>query len=380
MRGQLQTSHSRSVDQTYRCTNSQGFASATGRVSNAKIYCARTAQNKSPGPDLKDVPIAPILPGQIGVIGSAGAQYTTTEQTFTTTIGRRDVGQSNTPDNQHVPNQTRRIELRPDINPFKSQLLVASNGGDPKDETQPGIAGSPGPQDFPTREIGRDNELIYNPNKAAPDDIQNITDVDKNGLPDNDANNDGIPDNGYYRSCVAIPVEGMSVSEPPWGYAPREKEAADEEAAIKKAKSPGAPSASTTFYYQESFPDKYDGRDYTLPVGGNKTSYDKPLDTSHELTRTGSTANYRTVHLQRLANPMLPWNPEPTLADGKTPNPEYRPNLPINPYRTIDSASVNLTAFNGTSGREADYPNPSKQMDDGKMPPLGSRYDGSRPV
>ncbi len=56
----------------------------------------------------------------------------------------------------------------------------------------------------------------------------------------------------------------------------------------------------------------------------NPRWYDKPFDTAHELTRTGTTANYRMVHLQRLANPLLPWNPEPKLADGKTANPEYQ--------------------------------------------------------
>ena len=92
----------------------------------------------------------------------------------------------------------------------------------------------------------------------------------------------------------------------------------------------------------------------------NVDSYDKPFDgwpekrIAPELMRTGTTANYRVFHLQRLANPMLPWNPQPLLADGKTANPEYNANLPINPYLTVDTASVNLTAFNGTSRVEHD--------------------------
>ena len=72
------------------------------------------------------------------------------------------------------------------------------------------------------------------------------------------------------------------------------------------------------------------------------------VDVKTATVRNGTTANYRSVHLQRLANPLLPWNPGPKLADGSA-NPEHQPNLPINPYRTIDSSSVNLTAFNGAS-------------------------------
>ena len=56
------------------------------------------------------------------------------------------------------------------------------------------------------------------------------------------------------------------------------------------------------------------------------------------------------------------------LADGKTPNPDYRPNLSINPYRTIDSSSVNLTAFNGVSRAEGKLPKTpvDKQVKEGK--------------
>jgi hypothetical protein len=43
----------------------------------------------------------------------------------------------------------------------------------------------------------------------------------------------------------------------------------------------------------------------------------------------GTKVNFRTIHLQRLANPLLPWNKDE------------------NPYLTIDSMSVDLTVFNG---------------------------------
>ena len=92
-----------------------------------------------------------------------------------------------------------------------------------------------------------------------------------------------------------------------------------------------------------------------------------PLDECAELYRNGTTANYRMIHLQRLANPMLPWNPLPKKADG-TPDPDHRPNLPVNPYRTLDSSSVNLTAFNGVSRAESDLDIP-KQTAEGKNRP-----------
>ena len=42
----------------------------------------------------------------------------------------------------------------------------------------------------------------------------------------------------------------------------------------------------------------------------------------------------KIIHLQRLANPLLPYNNTPT-------DPNY------NPYRTIDTMPIDLTAFNG---------------------------------
>jgi hypothetical protein len=47
------------------------------------------------------------------------------------------------------------------------------------------------------------------------------------------------------------------------------------------------------------------------------------------LGHDGTTANFRTVHLQRLANPMTDWNTQ------------------TNPYLTVDTMSVDLTVFNG---------------------------------
>ena len=77
--------------------------------------------------------------------------------------------------------------------------------------------------------------------------------------------------------------------------------------------------------------------------GHYEPATDDPLDKNRGaewdfLLNTGTQANFRTVHLQRLANPLLPWN------------------ALTNPYLTIDSSSVDVTAFNGAkddSGSQA---------------------------
>jgi hypothetical protein len=77
------------------------------------------------------------------------------------------------------------------------------------------------------------------------------------------------------------------------------------------------------------------GIDYD-PTIGYLTPYDTPRDKfmqpsawDNYLKYNGTFPRYAVVHLQRLANPLLPYD-------------AY-----ANPYRTIDSMSVNLTTFNG---------------------------------
>lgn len=73
---------------------------------------------------------------------------------------------------------------------------------------------------------------------------------------------------------------------------------------------------------------------------------DTPLDESrtysgndrHAISVTGTTAPFRMIHLQRLANPLIPYNAQ------------------TNPYRTIDSLPVDLTSFTGWSQNQNDTP------------------------
>jgi hypothetical protein len=63
---------------------------------------------------------------------------------------------------------------------------------------------------------------------------------------------------------------------------------------------------------------------------------------------TGTWEDVRTAFLQRLANPLLPWNPMP----GKT---GHNVNLPLNPYLTVDWMPLDLTVFNGEDTAPASW-------------------------
>lgn len=73
-----------------------------------------------------------------------------------------------------------------------------------------------------------------------------------------------------------------------------------------------------------------------------------------QVLRTGGKVDFRTIHLQRLADPTRAWNPQKTLPDGTTPDPNFNPALPVNPYLTIDTTSVDLVVFNGVIGTDPD--------------------------
>jgi hypothetical protein len=205
--------------------------------------------------------------------------------------------------------------------------------------------------------------LINNSQKAGGT-VENITDPNNDSLPDAVTTTPGVPDKGFYRCSVAIPIEGMTVSEPPWGWGPREEEAADEELAIAKSnQQPGWPPPTKNVYPFNPLGASGEGAYYSPAAPNNVFSYDKPFDRAAELVRTGTTANYRTIHLQRLANPLLPWNPPPNQYKDSTGKDMHRPNLPINPYRTVDSSTVNLTVFNGPSEEEHRIKPPGRYAD-----------------
>ena len=67
-------------------------------------------------------------------------------------------------------------------------------------------------------------------------------------------------------------------------------------------------------------------------------AWEPPLDTPLDKGRLDDPyyARYATIHLQRLANPLLSWEEDAT-----------RPMNSTNPYITISSFEVDLTVFNG---------------------------------
>lgn len=78
-----------------------------------------------------------------------------------------------------------------------------------------------------------------------------------------------------------------------------------------------------------------------FPPGANDEGHyspaiDAPLDSTRSaewsfLMNDGTLTNFRAVHLQRLANPLLPWNPV------------------TNPYMTVDTSSADVTPYNGVT-------------------------------
>ena len=89
-----------------------------------------------------------------------------------------------------------------------------------------------------------------------------------------------------------------------------------------------------------------------------------------ELVRTSTTPNYRTNGASAAAGqPELPWNPLPGQYQDAAGTDLYRPNLPVNPYRTIDSSTVNLTTFNGTSSEEHNIGATATRQLEGKSRP-----------
>ncbi|MFN0022093.1 MAG: hypothetical protein ACKVP0_27915 [Pirellulaceae bacterium] len=90
------------------------------------------------------------------------------------------------------------------------------------------------------------------------------------------------------------------------------------------------------------YPAAFAGTSMYAPPGANDEGhYEPPVDQPFDAQRMddgqvlGTTnqtvANYRTVHLQRLANPLLGWN------------------ALTNPYITVDKSSFDVTPFNGVS-------------------------------
>ena len=80
--------------------------------------------------------------------------------------------------------------------------------------------------------------------------------------------------------------------------------------------------------------------------GAFEPPIDVPIDGARLPQVNGTLSNHRRIHLQRLANPLAPYNAE------------------TNPYLTIDVMPVDLTIFNGVESAVAD---PSIAVQDNKF-------------
>jgi len=88
---------------------------------------------------------------------------------------------------------------------------------------------------------------------------------------------------------------------------------------------------------------KMDGTEATATL-------DHPLDSASGkplmddgILATGTTTNYKTLFLQRLANPLMPYQNDPTAAN-------------YNPYLTIDWSPIDLTVLNGSDRKPDPWP------------------------
>ena len=88
---------------------------------------------------------------------------------------------------------------------------------------------------------------------------------------------------------------------------------------------------------------------------------------SDEQSARRTIPGFSWVYLQRLANPLLPWNPEPDQTG-------HDPDKVVNPYLTVDSMGVNVTVFNGLADTETRKVNPGAEQSE-----LYS-YDNGDPV
>lgn len=277
----------------------------------------------------ESLPLAPVMPGRYAVIGSSGTIYRTTDEVMNpygdvadlatlanryTTIVSRKLGETRQ-DMGHLDPVTednddwlrlRRIELIPSDNPNEHQVVIRFNGS----------------YDNASMEY-RKSEVV--PNPLAPND------------PASNINVTEMPSQLSelaIRPVVAVVVDGFSVSDPLDDYLFRRAELmeAGKEPKIRISPSRKAPEGETQVAV---------GTGTTVTAG-----YDQPFDVLRELLADKTTLNYRTLHLQRLANPFLPWNPEPFRPNG-APAIEHDRTRPVNPYLTIDSLPMDVFAYNG---------------------------------
>lgn len=246
---------------------------------------------------------APLLPGRYALVGSSGDDLPAAGIGYEITMGRKKGVTEGTAATRRADlqiNTTRRIVLNPSLNPNASQVQVNSNT----------VAGSP--------------DALSQPPDVQPE--------------------------------IAIVVDkprSLTLT------APNPKPAAG---AIP-ARPMGYPTDSADPILAAS------GIMWDSALGGGEGAYTKAIDVPFdynpgvqtdptllaELRLNGIKKDFRRLHLQRLANPLLPWNKF------------------TNPYITVDSMSVPLTKFNGIE--DTNVPTPHDDPISGKNPDIFATHE-----
>jgi hypothetical protein len=101
------------------------------------------------------------------------------------------------------------------------------------------------------------------------------------------------------------------------------------------------------FYDDPDSPTQATTADDGIRPEGEDQKNNRPLVKNSNMIPTRTYQDCAAVFLQRLANPNLPYNPPPFDAAGNG-DPDYNANVQIiNPYITVDWASIDVTVFTG---------------------------------
>ncbi|TWT99953.1 hypothetical protein Pla108_08970 [Botrimarina colliarenosi] len=261
---------------------------------------------------------APLLPGRRAVFGTTGAMYNIDPTLSNPTI--------NGPDAANLTNRYTSLLSQPEVAGAQKKTTPPSEAGYRRVEMIP--SSNPNKHQFALRMNGLNESLSVRRGSTS----FNVTGGEATGQVD--ATLAAAP------PVIAIPIDHFSISEPIDEYLVRQIEL----------------DPNLTHYPQPSYL-QHTGQappteEYFANSGGSANyHFDEPFDVLPELIENQTTPNYRSMHLERLANPLLPWNPPPVGPNGD-PIAQHDPSLQVNPYLPVDARSLDLTAFNSTSIKE----------------------------